>query len=57
MLDIVAPVGGRSVCLELTAVTLGPDEFSRFVDALDGAPVVVAELVDLFSQPSRIPQR
>jgi uncharacterized protein (DUF1778 family) len=36
-------------------VTLTPDEFSRFVDALDQAPVAVPELVELFSRPSRIP--
>jgi len=47
----------KGVIAEHQAVTLGPDEFSRFVDALDEAPVVVAELVDLFSQASRIPPR
>jgi len=45
----------ESVIAEHQAVTLSPDEFSRFVDALDEAPVTVAELVDLFSRPSRIP--
>ena len=34
---------------------LSPAEFRRFVEALDGAPVVVPQLVDLFSRPSRIP--
>lgn len=46
----------ESVIAEHEAIALGPDEFTRFVDALDDAPVAVPELVDLFSGPSRIPR-
>jgi len=46
----------ESVIAEHQPVTLSSAEFSRFVDALDAAPVAVPELVDLFSQPSRISQ-
>lgn len=46
----------ESVIAERQPVILSPNEFSRFVDALDEAPVAVPELVDLFSQPSRIPK-
>ena len=35
--------------------TLGGQEFSRFVDALDAAPAVVPGLVDLLTRPSPIP--
>jgi uncharacterized protein (DUF1778 family) len=47
----------RSLIAEHQPITLSEDEFNRFVEALDEAPVVIPELVDLFSQPSRIPQR
>lgn len=46
----------ESVIAEHQPVNLSHQEFSRFVEALDEAPVAVPELVDLFSQPSRIPQ-
>lgn len=45
----------ESVIAEHQTVALSPQEFARFVDALDEAPVSVPELVDLFSRPSRIP--
>jgi uncharacterized protein (DUF1778 family) len=45
----------RSLIAEYQPVVLSDEEFSRFVDALDEAPVAVPELVDLFSQPSQIP--
>ncbi|HLU52306.1 MAG TPA: DUF1778 domain-containing protein [Acidimicrobiia bacterium] len=45
----------ESVIAEYQTMTLTPDEFSRFVEALDEAPVAVPELVELFSRPSRIP--
>ncbi len=44
----------RSLIAEQESVTFSHEEFSRFVAALDEAPVAVPELVDLFSQPSRI---
>jgi uncharacterized protein (DUF1778 family) len=47
----------RTLIVEHQPVTLSEDEFDRFVAALDEAPVTIPELVDLFSQPSRIPQR
>jgi len=46
----------RSLIAEYQPVVLSDEEFSRFVDALDEAPVAVPALVNLFSQPSRIPQ-
>ncbi|CAN5356122.1 MAG: DUF1778 domain-containing protein [Acidimicrobiia bacterium] len=46
----------ESVIAEHRPVSLSPEEFSRFVGALDEAPVAIRALVDLFSQPSRIPQ-
>ena len=46
----------RSLIAEHQPVTLGSEAYTRFVEALDEAPVAVAELVDLFSQPSRIPE-
>lgn len=46
----------QSLIAEHHPITLSHEEFSRFVEALDEAPVAVPELVDLFSQPSRIPQ-
>lgn len=46
----------EEVIAEHQVVTLSPEAFSRFVTALDEAPVAVPELVDLFSQPSRIPR-
>jgi uncharacterized protein (DUF1778 family) len=46
----------RSVIAEYQPVVLSPGEFSRFVEALDEAPVTIPELVDLFAQPSPIPQ-
>jgi uncharacterized protein (DUF1778 family) len=45
----------RSLIAEYQPVVLSHEEFSRFVDALDEAPVAVPELVDLFAQPSQIP--
>lgn len=45
----------EAVVAEHRAVSLSGDEFARFVDALDDAPVAISELVDLFSRPSRIP--
>ncbi|MDK1009733.1 MAG: DUF1778 domain-containing protein [Actinomycetota bacterium] len=45
----------RSVIAEYQPVVLSSEEFSRFVDALDDAPVAVPELVDLFAQQSQIP--
>jgi uncharacterized protein (DUF1778 family) len=45
----------QSLIAEHQPVTLSHEEFSRFVGALDEAPVAIPELVDLFSQPSRIP--
>jgi uncharacterized protein (DUF1778 family) len=44
----------RSLIAEQHPVTLSREEFSRFVEALDEAPVNIPELVNLFSQPSRI---
>jgi uncharacterized protein (DUF1778 family) len=46
----------RSLIAEQQPVTLSHEEFSGFVKALDEAPVTVAALVALFSQPSRIPE-
>jgi uncharacterized protein (DUF1778 family) len=46
----------ESVIAERQSITLSTEQFSRFVDALDEAPVAVAQLADLFSQPSQIPQ-
>ena len=31
------------------------EEFARFLDAHDPAPMAIPELVDLFSRPSRVP--
>jgi uncharacterized protein (DUF1778 family) len=45
----------RSLIAEYQPVVLSGEEFSRFVDALDEAPVAVRELVGLFAQPSQIP--
>jgi len=45
----------RSLIAEYQPVVLSNEEFSRFVDALDAAPVAVPELVDLFARPSQIP--
>ncbi len=45
----------RSLIAEYRPVVLSTEEFSRFVDALDDAPVAVPELVDLFAQSSQIP--
>jgi len=45
----------RSLIAEYRPVVLSHEEFSRFVEALDEAPVEVPELVDLFAQPSQIP--
>lgn len=46
----------ESVIAERQSITLSTEQFSRFVDALDEAPVAIPQLVDLFSQPSQIPQ-
>ncbi|MFV1963128.1 MAG: DUF1778 domain-containing protein [Acidimicrobiia bacterium] len=45
----------RSLIAEHQPVVLSYEEFSRFVDGLDEAPVTVSELVDLFAQTSQIP--
>jgi len=47
----------RSLIAEYQSVVLSNEEFSRFADALDAAPVAVPELVDLFAQQSQIPQQ
>jgi len=46
----------RSLIAEYQPVALSSEQFSRFVDSLDEAPVAVPDLVDLFSRPSQIPQ-
>jgi len=46
----------QSLIAEYQPLVLSHEEFSRFVAALDEAPVAVPELVDLFAKPSRIPQ-
>ena len=46
----------RSLIAEHQPVVLSHEEFSRFVDALDDAPLELPELVNLFAQPSQIPQ-
>ena len=46
----------QSLIAEYQPVVLSHEEFSRFVAALDEAPVAVPELVDLFAKPSQIPQ-
>jgi uncharacterized protein (DUF1778 family) len=45
----------QSLIAEHRPVLLSSEEFSRFVKALDEAPVAVPQLVDLFSRSSRIP--
>jgi len=45
----------RSLIAEYQPVVLSSEKFSRFVDALDEAPVEVPELVNLFAQSSQIP--
>jgi uncharacterized protein (DUF1778 family) len=45
----------QSVIAERQKVTMSPENFTRFVESLDGAPVAVPELVELFSRPSQIP--
>jgi len=47
----------RSLIAEYQPVVLSHEEFFRFADALDAAPVAVPELVDLFAQQSQIPQQ
>jgi uncharacterized protein (DUF1778 family) len=47
----------RSLIAEYQPVVLSHEEFSRFADALDAAPVAVPELLDLFAQPSQIHQQ
>jgi len=44
----------RSLIAEHQPVVLSSEEFARFADTLDEAPVAVHELVDLFAQPSRL---
>ncbi|VAW05242.1 hypothetical protein MNBD_ACTINO02-3256 [hydrothermal vent metagenome] len=46
----------RSLIAEYQPVALSSEEFTRFVDSLDEAPVAIPDLVDLFSRPSQIPQ-
>lgn len=45
----------QSVIAERQKLTMSPENFTRFVQSLDSAPVAVPELVELFSQPSQIP--
>jgi uncharacterized protein (DUF1778 family) len=45
----------QSVIAERQKVTMSPENFTRFVESLDSAPVAVPELVELFSRPSQIP--
>lgn len=40
---------------EHTAPVLSPDAFGRFVDQLDGSGDALPQLVELFSQKTRIP--
>ena len=44
----------ESVIAEHQRITLDTQEFDRFVEALDAAPTVVPELLDLFTRPSPI---
>lgn len=46
----------EALIAEHQPLLLSEEAFSRFVGALDDAPVTVPELVDLFSGSSRIPQ-
>lgn len=52
----IALARAESIIAEHRSITLSADEFARFVEALDDAPVAVPELVDLFSRPNLIPQ-
>jgi uncharacterized protein (DUF1778 family) len=45
----------ESVIASRRAERLSPDQFSRFVEALDEVPAAVPQLVELFSRKSRIP--
>lgn len=45
----------QSMIAEHQSVTLNADEFVRFSEALDQAPVAIPQLVALFSHSSRIP--
>lgn len=45
----------ETVMAERGRVMLHRDDFDRFVQALDDAPMAVPELVELFARPSRIP--
>lgn len=46
----------QSVIAEHQRVELSENEFATFVQSLDDAPVAVPQLVELFSEPSQIPQ-
>ncbi len=45
----------ESVIAEHRPIKLSSEDYSRFVDSLDAAPVAIPELVDLFNRPSLIP--
>ncbi len=45
----------QAVIAEHQKVTMSPENFTRFVESLDAAPVAVPELVELFSRSSQIP--
>ncbi len=52
LMSSVARTG--EVFAEYQVVELSREAFAQFVETLDDAPVTVPELVDVFSQPSRI---
>jgi uncharacterized protein (DUF1778 family) len=45
----------QSLIAEFQPIALSDEGFARFMAALDEAPVVIPELVELFSRPNRIP--
>lgn len=45
----------QEMIAERQRITLSPDEFSRFSDSLDKAPIVLPKLVALFDRSSQIP--
>ena len=45
----------ESVIADHRPIKLNSEDYSRFVDSLDAAPVAIPELVDLFNRPSLIP--
>ncbi len=44
----------EAVIAEHQRITLDAQEFDRFVEALDGAPTVVPQLLDLFTRPNPV---